>query len=60
MLIALMFGFHLSEKNLLDRISACDSLLKRDENVPFFKKIVMGHEKWILYNNVEQETLWGK
>ena len=20
----------------------------------------MGHEKWILYNNVEQKTSWGK
>ena len=30
-----MFGFHikLSEKNLLDCISACDSLLKHNENV---------------------------
>ena len=26
----------LSEKNLLDSISTCDSLLKRNENVPFF------------------------
>lgn len=43
----------LSEKNLLDRISTCDSLLKRNENVPFLKQIVTGDEKWILYNNVE-------
>ena len=27
----------LSEKNLLDHISTCDSLLKRDENIPFLK-----------------------
>ena len=26
----------LSEKTLLDRISACNSLLKRNENIPFF------------------------
>ena len=50
----------LSEKNLLDRISACDSLLKRNENVPFLKQIVTANEKWILYNNVEQKRLWGK
>ena len=43
----------LSRKNFLDRISACDSLLKRNENVPFLKQIVMDNEKWILYNNVE-------
>ena len=48
------------EKNLLDRISACDSLLKRNENIPFLKQIVTGDEKWILYNNVEQKSLWGK
>ena len=28
----------LSEKNLLDRISAGDSLLKCNKNIPFFKK----------------------
>ena len=61
MLIALTFGFHmLSEKNLLDHISPCDSLLKCNENVPFLKHIVMGDEKWILYNNVEWKRSWGK
>ena len=50
----------LNEKNFLDHISACDSLLKRNENVPFLKQIVMGNEKWILYNNVEQKRSWGK
>ena len=44
---------NLSEKNLLDHIFTCNSLLKRNKNVPFFKKIVVGDEKWILYNNVE-------
>ena len=37
-----------SEKNLLDHISACDSVLKRNENVPFLKQIVMDNEKWII------------
>ena len=50
----------LSEKNLLDRISTCNSLLKHNENVPFLKQIVMGDEKWILYNNVEWKRSWGK
>ena len=50
----------LSKKNLLDCISACDYLLKRNENVPFLKQIVMDDEKWILYNNVERKRLWGK
>ena len=57
MLIALMFGFHVSyaEKSLLDCIFTCDSLLRRNENVPFLKQIVSGDEKWILYNNMEQK-----
>ena len=42
---SLMFGFHLSEKYLLGCISACDSLLKHNENVLFFKQIVMHNEK---------------
>ena len=50
----------LSEKNLLDHISACNSLLKRNENVPFLKQIVTGDEKCILYNNVERKRWWGK
>ena len=51
---------NLSQKNLLDHISTCVSLLKCNENVPFLKQIVMGDEKWLLYNNVEQKRLWGK
>ena len=50
----------LSKKNLLDRISTCDSLLKRNEDVPFVKQIVTGDQKWILYNNVEWKRSWGK
>ena len=50
----------LSEKNLLDPISAYDSLLKCNENVPFLKQIVIGDEKWVLYNNVEWKRSWGK
>ena len=50
----------LREKNLLDHISTCDSLLKHNENVPFLKQIVTGDEKWLLYNNVERKRSWGK
>ena len=50
----------LGGKNLLDHISSCDSLLKRNENVLFLKQIVMDDEKWILYSNVEQKRWWGK
>ena len=47
-------------KNLLDRISTCDSLLKHNEKVPFLKQIVVGDEKWILCNNVQWKRSWGK
>jgi len=40
----------LTEKNL-DRISICNSLYKRNEETLFLKQIVMGDEKWIIYNN---------
>ena len=38
----------LSEKSLLDLVSTCDSLFKRNENVQFLKQIVTGGKKWIL------------
>ena len=47
-------------KKNLDHISACNSLLKRNKNVPFLKQIVTGDEKWILYNNVGWNRSWGK
>ena len=43
----------LGKKNLLDHISTCNSLLKRNKNVPILKQIVTGDEKWMLYNKVE-------
>ena len=53
-----VWGPHkLNEKTFL---TICDSLLKRNENVPFLKQILMGDEKWILYSNVEQKRSWGK
>ena len=50
----------LKEKNLLDHISACNSLLKHNENVLFLKQIVTGNEKWILYSKVGWKRSWGK
>ena len=34
--------------------------LRRNENVLFLKEIVVGDEKWILYNNVEWKRSLGK
>ena len=36
----------LTEKNLMDRISICDSLYKRNEETPFLKQVVTGDKKW--------------
>ncbi|XP_053980666.1 histone-lysine N-methyltransferase SETMAR-like [Hylaeus volcanicus] len=45
----------LTEKNIMDRISISDSLLKRNENDPFLKRLITGDEKWVLYNNVQRK-----
>ena len=42
----------LNEIQLTKRISICDSLLKREENNPFLKRIIMGDEKCVVYDNV--------
>ena len=44
----------------MDRISVSDSLLKRNENDPFLKRLITGDEKWILYNNVQRKRSCGK
>lgn len=48
----------LSEKNL-DCISIWNSLLTPNKNFPL-KQIVMGGEKWILYNSMEWKRSWSK
>jgi len=35
----------------MDRISICYSLLKRNKNDLFLKRIITGDEKWIVYIN---------
>jgi len=37
--------YTLSEKNLMDRISICDFLLKRNKNEPLLRRIVTGVKK---------------
>ncbi|KAK1137358.1 hypothetical protein K0M31_001870 [Melipona bicolor] len=50
----------LKEIHLTQRISICDSLLKRNENDPFLKNLVTGDEKWIVYKNVTRKRSWVK
>ena len=48
----------LKEIHLTQRISICDSLLKRNEFDPFLKNLITGDEKWIVYNNVNRKRSW--
>jgi len=50
----------LTVKNLIDRISICESLLKRNEIKPFSKRLITGDEKGITYDNNVQKRSWSK
>ncbi|XP_018050476.1 PREDICTED: histone-lysine N-methyltransferase SETMAR-like [Atta colombica] len=50
----------LTEKNLMDRISICDSLYKCNGETPFLKQVVTRDEKWIIYNNVVSQKDLGE
>lgn len=45
----------LKEIHLVQRISICDSHLKRNEIDPFLKRLITGDERWIVYNNVNRK-----
>ena len=48
----------LTQKNLMDRISICESLLNRNKIDPFLKWMVTGDEKWVTYDNVKRKRSW--
>ena len=48
----------LTQKNLMDRISICESLLNRNNIDPFLKRMVTGDEKWVTYDNVKRKRSW--
>lgn len=50
----------LSVKNKMDRILFCDSLMKRNTTDPFLKRLVIGDEKWITYDNVKRKRSWSQ
>jgi histone-lysine N-methyltransferase SETMAR len=48
----------LTERNLIERISVCDTLLQRFHQEDFLKQIVTGDEKWVLYANPKRKKAW--
>lgn len=50
----------LRKKNLMDRITVSDSLLKRNDDDSFFNRMVTGNEKLIIDNNVKRKKSWDK
>lgn len=52
--------YELKEINAIQRFSICDSLLKRNKNDPFLKRLITGDEKWISYQNVTRKRSWCK
>ncbi|KAL9876584.1 histone-lysine N-methyltransferase SETMAR-like isoform 1-T4 [Glossina fuscipes fuscipes] len=50
----------LTEKNMMDRITICEALAKRNEIEPFLKRMVTGDEKWITYDNPVRKRWWSK
>lgn len=47
-------------KNLMDRISICEALLKRYQIEPFLDRLIMGDEKWITYDNIVRKRSWSR
>ena len=50
----------LTVKNLMERVSICELLLKRNEIEPFLKRMIPGDEKWITYDNNVRKRSWSK
>ncbi|GFX69996.1 mariner transposase [Trichonephila clavipes] len=45
---------------MMDRISICETLAKRNEIDSFLKRIVNGDEKWVPYYNIVRKRSWSK
>ncbi|GFU67296.1 transposable element Tcb1 transposase [Trichonephila clavipes] len=43
---------------MMDRISICEALAKRNEMDPFLKRMVTGDEKWVPYDDIVRKQSW--
>ncbi|GFU83569.1 histone-lysine N-methyltransferase SETMAR [Trichonephila clavipes] len=50
----------LTVKNMIDRISICEVLAKRNENDPFLKRMLTGDKKGVTYDNFVRKRSWSK
>jgi len=48
----------LTDQHKQNRMSICDSLLVRNSNDPFLKRLVTGDETWICYENMTRKRSW--
>ncbi|QQP54762.1 Transposase, partial [Caligus rogercresseyi] len=48
----------LTQKNLMDQISICESVLNRNKIDPLLKRMVTGDEMWVAYDNVKRKRSW--
>ncbi|GFU34696.1 mariner transposase [Trichonephila clavipes] len=45
---------------MMDRISICEALAKRNEIDPFNKQMMTGDGKWLTYDNTVRKQSWSK
>jgi len=50
----------LTQRNLNDRITISEMLLKRNKMEPFLKRIITGYEKWLKHENIKRKRSWSK
>jgi len=51
--------YELKPRNIERRFFMCEMLLARHKRKSFLHRIVIGDEKWILYDNAKKRKSWG-
>ncbi|GFW04476.1 histone-lysine N-methyltransferase SETMAR [Trichonephila clavipes] len=50
----------LTPKNMMDQISICEALAKRNEIDSFLKRMVTADKKWVSYDSIMRKRSWSK